>query len=115
MELNKENNIVRIFPFAHGNTTLFYEREAYEMVPLLLRIARQTKQKLNVHYAQLSFFKGQKSRCDKIQENINEEVAVWSEKMRKLGLTPISLLKVKIPGELKDYYWEFPSDRLDVF
>lgn len=103
-----------IYPIEQDKKIFFSFDDAENIVPLLLTISKRCKQEVNQFNSQLSLFKGQKEKCSLIQEDINESLNRWGEKMRKLGLTPLSLWKVRIPGERKSYFWEFPKDEITI-
>lgn len=109
METNLEN-IRNIYPL--NQTKTFSHEEALELVPLLMHISAKTKRDLNVLNSQLSFFKSNSDKAQVIQEKINTSLQSWSDKVRRLGAIPVSLCKVRIPGEEGHYLWEYPENRL---
>jgi hypothetical protein len=104
------DNVRNIFPL--NQTKTFSHEEALELVPLLMHISSKTKRDLNVLNSQLSFFKSNTQKAQGIQEQINTSLQVWSDKVRRLGAIPVSLCKVRIPGEEGHYLWEYPENRL---
>jgi hypothetical protein len=104
------DNVRTIYPLNQSRT--FSHEEALELVPLLMHISSKTKRELNVLNSQLSFFKSQSEKAQQIQEKINLTLQAWSDKIRRLGAIPISLCKVRIPGEEGHYLWEYPENRL---
>ncbi len=109
METNFEN-VRNIYPLNQSKT--FSHEEALELVPLLMHISAKTKRELNVLNSQLSFFKTNSDKAQGIQEKINTVLQGWSDKVRRLGAIPVSLCKVRIPGEDSHYLWEYPENRL---
>lgn len=109
METNFEN-VRNIYPLNQSKT--FSHEEALELVPLLMHISAKTKRELNVLNSQLSFFKTNSDKAQGIQEKINTALQNWSDKVRRLGAIPVSLCKVRIPGEDSHYLWEYPENRL---
>jgi hypothetical protein len=109
MEPNLDN-VRNIYPL--NQTKTFSHEEALELVPLLMHISAKTKRDLNTLNSQLSFFKTQSEKAQTIQEKINLSLQTWSDKVRRLGVIPISLCKVRIPGEEGHYLWEYPENRL---
>jgi hypothetical protein len=109
METNLEN-IRNIYPL--NQTKTFSHEEALELVPLLMHISAKTKRDLNALNSQLSFFKTNSDKAQTIQEKINISLQGWSDKVRRLGVIPVSLCKVRIPGEEGHYLWEYPDSRL---
>lgn len=103
-------NIRNIYPL--NQTKTFSHEEALELVPLLQLISSKTKRELNVLNSQLSFFKTNSDKAQAIQEKINIVLQAWSDKVRRLGAIPVSLCKVRIPGEEGHYLWEYPENRL---
>lgn len=109
MEANSE--IVRtIYPL--NQTKVFSHEEALELIPLLQLISSKTKRELSVLNSQLSFFKSNSDKALSIQEKINTSLQSWSDKVRRLGAIPVSLCKVRIPGEEGHYLWEYPENKL---
>jgi len=104
------DNVRQIFPLNHTKT--FSHEEALELIPLLQLISSKTKRELNVLNSQLSFLKTNSDRANEIQDKINESLQTWSDKIRRLGVIPVSLCKVRIPGEDGHYLWEYPENRL---
>lgn len=109
METNFEN-VRNIYPLNQSKT--FSHEEALELVSLLMHISAKTKRELNVLNSQLSFFKTNSEKAQVIQEKINIVLQGWSDKVRRLGAVPVSLCKVRIPGEDSHYLWEYPENRL---
>lgn len=109
MDLNQDN-VRTIFPL--NKTKIFTHEEAQELVPLLMHISAKTKRELNVLNSQLGFFKANSDKAQAIQEKINLVLGAWSDKIRRLGAIPVSLCKVRIPGEENQYLWEYPENRL---
>jgi len=92
---------------------VFSHEEAMELVPLLMVISSRTKKELNNLNAQLAYFKNRQDKTNEIQDKINHSMQTWSEKIRRLGAVPVSLCKVKIPGEnATQFYWEYPESKL---
>lgn len=104
------DNVRTIFPLNQSKN--FSHEEALELVPLLMHISAKTKRDLNVLNSQLSFFKTNSDKAQMIQEKINISLQTWSDKVRRLGAIPVSLCKVRIPGEEGHYLWEYPENRL---
>lgn len=109
MEANLDN-VRTIYPL--NQTKTFTHEEALELIPLLMHISSKTKRELNVLNSQLSFFKANSDKAQAIQEKINISLQSWSDKIRRLGAIPVSLCKVRIPGEEGHYLWEYPENRL---
>ncbi len=103
-------NVRSIYPL--NQTKTFSNEEALELVPLLMHISAKTKRDLNVLNSQLSFHKTNSDKAIAIQEKINLSLQSWSDKVRRLGAIPVSLCKVRIPGEEGQYLWEYPENRL---
>jgi hypothetical protein len=103
-------NVRSIYPL--NQTKTFSNEEALELVPLLMHISAKTKRELNVLNSQLSFHKTNSDKAIAIQEKINIILQGWSDKVRRLGAIPVSLIKVRIPGEEGQYLWEYPENRL---
>ncbi len=105
-----QDNVRSIYPFNQSKN--FTHEEALELVPLLMHISAKTKRDLNVLNSQLSFFKTNSDKAQLIQEKINNSLQSWSDKVRRLGAIPVSLCKVRIPGDDGHYLWEYPENRL---
>jgi hypothetical protein len=77
-----------------------------------MHISAKSKRELNILNSQLSFFKTSSEKAQSIQEKINLAMQAWSDKVRRLGAIPVSLCRVRIPGEEGHYLWEYPEARL---
>jgi hypothetical protein len=106
------DNVRTIYPL--NKSKVFSHEEALELVPLLMHISAKTKRELNVLNSQLGFFKTNSEKGLAIQEKINLSLQAWSDKIRRLGAVPVSLCKVRIPGEDNHFLWEYPENRLYV-
>lgn len=106
----QQDNVRMIYPLNQSKT--FSHEEALDLVPLLMHISAKTKRDLNVLNSQLSFFKSNTDKAQNIQERINTSLQAWSDKVRRLGAIPVSLCKVRIPGEDSHYLWEYPENKL---
>lgn len=94
----------------------FDPEEAESLLDIFVRITQRSKENVAAHKAKLSYAYGDKERILELQELINIEIQKWSEKMTKLGAVPMSLWKVKIPGENENYFtWEFPQEKLNIW
>lgn len=91
----------------------FNEDEAYELVNLLMAVTVRAKNKINGLNSRLEYFKAEPDQADQIQNDLNQEIQSWSEKMRRLGGLPLALYQVKIPAAKGHFLWEFPSVELD--
>ncbi len=109
METNFDN-VRQITPL--NQTRTFSHEEALELIPLLQHISAKTKRELNVLNSQLSFLKTNSEKAQQIQEKVNHTLQKWSDHVRRLGAIPVSLCKVRIPGEESQYLWEYPENRL---
>ena len=97
----------------HLNSPMtFTHEQAMELVPLLTLITAKTKKEINNYNAQLGHIKNRPDKGQEIQDKINLSLQAWSEKVRRLGAIPVSLSKVKIPGENGQFYWEYPEAKL---
>ncbi len=108
------NNSSVVTLFSLNQSPQIKKEEAVSLVPHLLNITRNTKKELNSLNSQLEVFKGQAERRQAVQTKINITTQKWSEKMKRLGATPIGMLKVKISTDQGNFYWEFPHDRLHL-
>lgn len=92
---------------------VFTNEEALELIPLLMVISTRTRKELNALNAQLAYFKNGSEKALELQKRISEATQTWSEKIRRLGAIPVSICKVKIPGDAGQYYWwEYPETKL---
>ena len=108
------NNSSVVTLFSLNQNPQIKKEEAVSLVPHLLNITRNTKKELNALNSQLEVFKGQTERRQAVQTKINITTQKWSEKMKRLGTTPVGMLKVKISTDQGNFYWEFPHDRLHL-
>ena len=106
-----QNNVHNIYHLNKEKS--FTEDEAYELVKLFMAITGKAKNKINGLNSRLEHFKLQPEHADEIQFNLNSEIQRWSEKVRRLGGTPLALYKIKIPAENGSYIWEHPKVTLE--
>ena len=104
-------NIVQIFPNKSSSNKMSLN-DADSLLSLITTITRRTKQEINVINSQAEYFKGQAIKTSELQNKINTVIQKWSDKMNKLGLTPIAMFKVQFDLQEGTYYWEFPEMRL---
>ncbi len=93
----------------------FTEDQTLDLVNLFLPVSYKAKTKINGLNSRLEAFKGQNEKADEIQFELNTEISKWSEKIRRLGGTPLALYKVKIPTTNGYYIWEYPSADIEFF
>ncbi len=110
IESSSIDNVRTIFPL--NQTKIFTHEEAIELVPLLMHISAKTKREMNLLNSQLGFFKSNTAKAQAIQEKLNLSLQSWSDKVRRLGVIPVSLGKVRIPGEENHFVWEYPDNKL---
>ena len=99
--------ILNIYHF--NNQKKFTEDESYQMVNLFMAITSKAKNKINGLSSKLEFYKNQPDMADIIQTELNIEIQKWSEKVRRLGATPLGLYKVSIPASDGNFNWVYPS------
>jgi hypothetical protein len=108
MNESEQGSVTSIYPV---NTRIsFRPEEAEPLIDLFLKITRKSRTIVVNLKSRIQYFQGRKDKISEIQDEINQEVQKWSEKVIKLGGVPVSLWKVRIPGVgEKDYVWEFPK------
>jgi hypothetical protein len=106
--LEVTNNVHHIFPVNKQNT--FSENEALELINLLHLVTQKSKNKINAISGHINYNKNNSKQAQYYQGLLNNEIQKWSEKVRRLGVVPLSLYKVKVQAHDGSYYtWEFPS------
>lgn len=107
--------ILNITPF--NQTKYFSEEEVEKILPFLLTITSKAKGQINGLNSQIDYFRAQPGKADALQQQLNEAVQKWSEKMRRLGGIPLGLFQVKFPKNEKGnfYLWTFPQDSLEEY
>ncbi len=94
----------------------FTEEEAYRLVEILVPITSKAKNSINALQSKMEVFQYQPELTNKIQEDINTLIHKWSEKVKRLGGSPLALYRVRIPSENNSYFvWEHPSIELELF
>ena len=110
MNINNVHNIYHL-----NQEKFFTEDEALQLVNLLHAITPKTKNKINILNSQMETFKHDTYKLDSIQNELNELIHKWSEKVRRLGGIPLALYKVRIPAENGHFIWEFPKADIEFF
>lgn len=88
----------------------FDEKTIADLVPVLVKITNKTKKNLSRLNQILS---NAPSKSLAAQEEINQTLQSWSDKMRRLGGIPVSLGKVRfIDNEGGWFIWEHYSDKV---
>jgi hypothetical protein len=105
-------NVRTIHPF--NRTKIFGQQEAVDLIPLLVHISAKSKRELNLLNSQLGFVKANSERGIVLQNKIHMNLQAWSDKIRRLGLIPVSPHKVRIPGEDCHFIWEYPDKKLSI-
>ncbi len=102
-----QGQVHTIFPL--DTEKKFTEDEAIDLVNLFLAVTQKAKNTVQGLNSQLEYHKAQPHEANLIQQRLNTEIQKWSDKMRRLGGTPLALYKVKIPAAKGFFIWEFPS------
>lgn len=105
----------QIIPF--NQSFSFDSSTADQYVDLLLNITRKSKQSIHVMNSRLDSIKNKDAiESEKIQNDINNEILLWSQKIKKLGIVPLSLWRVQFPNHSgQQITWEFPCDQVKSF
>jgi hypothetical protein len=104
-------NIVQLFPNKTSNDKMNL-KDADALLSLITTITRKTKQEINVINSQAAYFKGQAIKTAELQNKVNNVIQKWSDKINKLGVSPVAMFKVKFDLQEGTYFWEFPEMRL---
>lgn len=91
----------------------FNEDEAYGLVDLLLIVTSKSKNKINALNTKIDIFENYPDKAEAANTELNNEIHKWSDKVRRIGGTPLALYKVKINHESGFYTWEYPSANLE--
>lgn len=92
---------------------IFTEDEAYRLVDLLLIVTSKSKNKINGHNTQIEMLKNYPEKSDQAHLELNAEIQKWSDKVRRIGATPLALFEVKIKAERGFFEWKYPSANLE--
>ena len=104
------DNVVNLFHLNQKKT--FTEDEAMELINYLLPITSKAKNKINGLKAQQQHFQNVPNQARALENRVNQEVQIWSEKVRRLGGSPTALYEVEIPSSQGHYTWTFPEAEL---
>jgi hypothetical protein len=110
LSIEKETliTLAQISPLKESNR-VFTEDEAFELIPLLTIITQKAKKEINNYTAQITHMKANEEKTQELQLKSQQSTQMWTEKVKRLGLTPMSLGKVKIPTDNGIFIWEHPS------
>jgi hypothetical protein len=92
----------------------FTEDEAYKLLNLLYIVTTKAKNKIQGLTSQMEFHKALPEQAQVYEDQINTEIQKWSEKVRRLGGTPMALYQVKVPTEGGFFFWDFPKVELEL-
>lgn len=102
--------VLQIFPIEETHT--FNDNQAEALVDNLLLVTAKAKNIINSLNTKIEVFKHDLDRVDQYQEDLNREIQKWSDRVRRIGGTPLALYKVKINSDAGFYTWEYPSAEL---
>lgn len=91
----------------------FTEDQAYALVDLLLIVTAKSKNKINSLNTKIEVFENYPEKAEKANMELNSEIQKWSDKVRRIGGTPLALYKVRINSFDGFYTWEYPSANLE--
>jgi hypothetical protein len=91
----------------------FSEDEAYKMLNLFYAITTKAKNKIQGLTSQLESSKSMPEEAARFEKTLNIEIQKWSDKVRRLGGTPMALYQVKIPTDGGFFFWDFPQVELE--
>ncbi len=116
------NNVININ--GDRENISFTETKASDFVPILMSITKKTKDQINILKAQLEVHKFDNHQSELIENEIHNIIQKWGNKITRLGMTPIGIWKVLIPGEKRlhltkdelpdSYEWEYPASRISA-
>ena len=105
-----ETQVHNIFHF--DSSQKFSEDEAYKLLNLLYVVTTKAKNKIQGLSSQLEFHKAVPEQARGYEKLMNEEIQKWSDKVKRLGATPMALYQVKIPADGGFFFWDFPKVEL---
>ncbi|MGK0367728.1 MAG: hypothetical protein ACI9QD_000866 [Thermoproteota archaeon] len=105
-------NVVQLFSTKRQEKIMMSFDDAENLIGLITTISRKTKLAITVLNSQADEFRGQTIQSGELQNDVNSELQKWSEKMNKLGVTPVAMYKVRFDTVEGIFYWEFPGFKL---
>lgn len=104
--------VLKLHPFNQDKKPKMKNYEMDNLVPLLHKIFTNTKKEIDILNYQLKNLSNQPEKYHEIQNKLNDILCKWSDKMRKLGTTPMALGKVRLHGHKCDYVWFYEENKL---
>ena len=101
-----EGKIYNIVNLNSSEKKIFSEEEAINLASLLTYLADSIKKQIKQIELQIQSNKHDLQFVEKKQSLIGDLVNKWSEKVKRLGATPVSISQVKIPTAHGHFYWE---------
>jgi len=95
-----------------SETKTFSMEEAQNLIPLLKMITTKTKKQLQILQSQLSCVKSQSEKAVQLQDQMMVTQQAWTDKMRRLGVIPVALFRVRIPIEGSYVFWDSNETKL---
>lgn len=108
-----QTELTSIHPFAAEAS--FSHAQVSELISLINIITQKTKQEINIINSRLSFVHKETDLYSELNCKLNQKIAKWSDKMRRLGATPIKPFKVEFPAEMGRFTWEYPAKEVNYF
>lgn len=100
----------RIYPLDKSLKKLEIE-QVEDIIGLLNRVSLNSKRSINGLKSQLKLTKKGTPRATEVQNRINLELQKWSDKVKRMGVTPLGLYRCRIATPDKNYLWEFPNKK----
>lgn len=102
-----QDNVTQLFSLNESRPLRF--EQAMELLPIFIRITNATRQEMNVLNSQAQHYKGKPIQSADVQNQLNQLLQKWCEKMKRLGAHPLAMYKAKIHTEEGIKYWCYPE------
>lgn len=95
---------------------MFSLSEARALLPVIYRISEEAEREVHYQMNQLKAFKDKSHpRAIEIEERINAVIAVWQNKIEKLGCEPKGLWMADFDKGDGYFCWKFPETEINFW
>ncbi len=112
---NKENmnNVQNVFQLKTGIQSV-PANELEDIVRLLNIISLRSKREINSLESQLKYMNKKSLKAQGIQAKINNKLHRWTEKVKRVGASPLGVFRCRIATNDGTYLWEYPKQTAEL-
>ncbi len=107
------NNVHNVFQLKTGIQPIS-TNELEDIIRLLNIISLRSKREINSLESQLKYVNKQSLKAQGIQAKINNKLHRWTEKVKRIGASPLGVFRCRIKTNEGTYLWEYPKQTAEL-